>query len=143
MLSDKVGFTVKCGTDSAFARTANVRPRHTPTQLAALPPAGRAAVAAQDALNAVPRASSEQSFNNVVARWRSSNCKRRKRLFQSGAPNFKKLCETWQLQVFLQNLYTCCYGSQISGLLGIEPPTVAEYLQNVNDGALPQVDFLQ
>ena len=143
VLSQQAGFIVKCGTDSAYARTANVRPRHTPAQLAALPPAERAAVSEQDRLNAVPRATAEQSFNNVVTRWRSSNCKRSKRLFQGGQPNFAHLCETWQLQVLFQNLYTCCYGSQISGLLGIEPPTVAEYLQSVNDGALPQVDFLQ
>ena len=39
-------------------------------------------------------------------------------------------------QVLFSNLHTCCYGSQTTGVFGVAPPTMAEYLYSVNNGLL-------
>ncbi len=37
---------------------------------------------------------------------------------------------------FFFNLYTCSAGSQVTGTLGVSPPTVYEYLYSVNHNLL-------
>jgi len=37
---------------------------------------------------------------------------------------------------FFFNLYTCSGGNQVSGLLGVEPPSVPEYLFSVHHNLL-------
>jgi hypothetical protein len=33
----------------------------------------------------------------------------------------------WDLQALFFNLYTCASGSQVTGTLGVSPPTISEY----------------
>ena len=41
-----------------------------------------------------------------------------------------------RVQVLFSNLHTCCYGPQTTGVFGVAPPTMAEYLYSVNNGLL-------
>jgi hypothetical protein len=45
----------------------------------------------------------------------------------------------WDLKTFFLNLYTCGAGSQVTGLLGVTPPTVQEYLYSCNDNLLVDI----
>jgi hypothetical protein len=42
----------------------------------------------------------------------------------------------WDLQTLFFNLFTCSAGSQVTGVLGVCPPTVKEYLYSCNNDLL-------
>jgi hypothetical protein len=44
----------------------------------------------------------------------------------------------WDMNVFFYNLYTCSQqmDNQVSGILGVEPPSVADYLFSVHNNLL-------
>jgi hypothetical protein len=42
----------------------------------------------------------------------------------------------WCCQVLFQNLHTCLYGAQSSAVFHIDPPTVQQYLHNINHGLM-------
>ena len=44
-------------------------------------------------------------------------------------------------QTLFFNLYTCGTGSQVTGTLGVTPPTVHEYLYSCNNNLLIEVPF--
>ncbi len=47
----------------------------------------------------------------------------------------------WDMHVFFYNLYTCALGmgNQVSGMLGIEPPSIHECLLSVHNDMLAQL----
>jgi hypothetical protein len=54
----------------------------------------------------------------------------------NGRSNWQRLHCLWDLQTFFFNLYTCSAGSQVSGTLGVSPPTVHKYLYSINNNLL-------
>ena len=38
----------------------------------------------------------------------------------------------YMVMVFLMNIYTCRYGGQISDYFNLQPPSVEQYLQNID-----------
>ena len=63
---------------------------------------------------------------------------RHHRIFQNGQSNWAQLRCLWDLQSFMYNLFVCSNdcGSQLSGQLGVPPPTVAEYLYSAKNNLL-------
>ena len=45
----------------------------------------------------------------------------------------------WHVEVLSANLHTCLYGSQVTGFLGVDPPTVTECLYSANNGFMVEV----
>ena len=64
---------------------------------------------------------------------------RRHKITQSGQSNWNYLRCLWDLQTLFFNLYTCGAGSQVTGLLGVTPPTVQEYLYSCNNNLLVDI----
>ncbi len=95
-------------TDSAYARTACVRPPHTRTQLAAMPGPARQAALAQDAADGRWRSMCEVSFNDVCKRYYHFDDERYLRWFCGGGSrarnNFPQLAAEYEIVVFLENL---------------------------------------
>jgi hypothetical protein len=82
----------------------------------------------------------EYSFNQQVTKFPHINDYRRHRVTINGRSNWQCLHCLWDLQTFFFNLYTCSVGSQVTGTLGVSPPTVHEYLYSVNNYLL--IDIL-
>ncbi len=80
----------------------------------------------------------EGSFNNQVTKFRMVDSFRYHRIFQNGQSNWAQLCCLWDLQSFIYHLFVCSNdcGSQVSGQLGVLPPSVAEYLYSANNNLL-------
>jgi hypothetical protein len=59
-------------------------------------------------------------------------------ILQNGRSNWLYLQSLWDSQVFLYNLFTCTqgHGNPCNHLLGVPPPTVAEYLFSANNNLL-------
>ena len=121
-------------TDSAYARSTCVRPSRTRTQLAAMAPAARQAAVDQDARDGRWRSMDEVSFNDVCKRYYHFENERYLRWFCGGGSrprnNFPQLAAEYEIVVFMENLRACVYGATRGALLGVEPPTVQEYLAN-------------
>jgi hypothetical protein len=45
------------------------------------------------------------------------------------------------MQTFFFNLFTCSAGSQVTGALGISPPTMHDYLYSCNNGLLVDIQI--
>jgi len=69
----------------------------------------------------------EDSFQIHVAMWPLANRFTVHSLAQNGQGSFPDLYKLWNVMVLFTNLRTCITGSQISGITGIDPPTVAGY----------------
>ena len=87
----------------------------------------------------------EYSFNAIVTKFGHSDYSQKHRIFQNGVSNWEYICELWDLQVLFYNLFTCTqnHGSQVTGILGVEPLMVKEYLFSANHDLLipiPGVD---
>eukprot|EP00947_MAST-08B_sp_MAST-8B-sp1_P005228 g5228.t1 len=72
----------------------------------------------------------------IVTKWPHSDMFRKHRIFGDGKSNWALIEATWDLQVFFFNLFTCDQGSPVSGHLGVEPPSIAEYLESINTGQM-------
>lgn len=129
---------VKSVTDKAYGRSDNFRPFHTDAELRMMNAHARAVVEALDKSNKKARLAVEGSFNNQVTKFRMVDSFRHHRIFQNGQSNWAQLRCLWDLQSFMYNLFVCSNdcGSQVSGQLGVPPPTVAEYLYSANNNLL-------
>ncbi len=101
-------------------------------------PAERAATEEEDRKNRGPRMSVELSFKNIVHKFTHKDYFAMHQILQNGRPNWLYLQSLWDLQVLLYNLFTCAqgHGNPCNYLLGVPPPTVAEYLFSANNNLL-------
>ena len=144
-----------CVTDQAYVATDHLIPKTRTQTLAALPPAQRAVIAAEDAANMRPRENIEDVFAKHVALFPAANKAARQRLFRAGRNHWNDICDTvsaaaflvtfpkrlkeaaagqWYAQALWANLHTCAYGSQVSGQTVVTPPSIDEYLSNIHAG---------
>ena len=123
-------------TDKAYGRTPHFRPLHTEAELRMMGAEARIAAADFDKRHKRPRLAVENSFSQQVTKFRHSDSFRSHRITQSGRSNWEYLRTLWDLQTFMFNLYTCSAGSQVTGALGVSPPTVHEYLYSCNNNLL-------
>ena len=129
---------VKCVTDKAYGRTPHFRPIHTDLELRLMNPVDRAAAEEEDKKNRKARCGVEMSFNNIVRKFQHSDYFAHHRIYQSGRSDWPYLRCLWDLQVLFYNLFTCAdgHGNPCNAVLGIEPPSVAEYLHSANNDLL-------
>ena len=71
---------------------------------------------------------------NALNRDKSKFC-----LLNSAGVAWEYTQSIWHVEVLFANLHTCLYGSQVTGFLGVEPPTVYEYLYSANNGFMVEV----
>jgi hypothetical protein len=80
----------------------------------------------------------EYSFNQIT-KFPHTDDSRRHRITQSRWLNWQFSRCLWDLQMFFFNLFTCGMGSRVTALLGVNPPTVHDYLYSVNHNLLIDV----
>jgi hypothetical protein len=114
----------KTVTDKAYGRTPHFCPLHTDTELRMMGAANRIVAADFDKRHKKPRLAVENSFNQQTTKFHHSDSFRSYRITQSGRSNWRYLRTMWDLQTLFFNLFTCSAGSQVTGALGICPPTV-------------------
>jgi hypothetical protein len=126
-------------TDKAYGRTNHFKPLHTDAELRMMVREERAAAMEFDKNHKKPRMGVEYSFNQQVTKFPHIDDYRRHKITQSGQSNWNYLRCLWDLQTLFFNLYTCGAGSQVTGLLGVTPPTVQEYLYSCNNNLLVDI----
>jgi|AntRauTorckE5430_2_1112549.scaffolds.fasta_scaffold37953_1 hypothetical protein len=87
-----------------------------------------------DAGNSNFRDSSEGSFAKVAELWKLNMDWTKRKVFQGGKNRTNELLSIFYNQVFVTNLHTCLYDSQTGMVAGIPPPSIQEYLENMNAG---------
>ena len=100
-----------------------------------MPPIEREAARTICKQNNKRRVCTEFSFNNILSKFNHFDWFRKFRITQSGkTDNWKYLHASWDIAVLMYNLYICAeqHGDITTGTLGIEPPTVHEYLHSAN-----------
>jgi hypothetical protein len=140
---DRPAITV---TDKAYGRSNHFKPIHMETKLRMMTQDERELALDFDKKNKKPWMAVEYSFNQQVTKFPHSDDYRRHRITQSGRPNWQYLRCLWDMQTFFFNLYTCTAGSQVTGMLGVAPPTIHEYLYSCNHNllvALPAGDDVE
>ena len=130
LLDRPAGLHAAAVTDAAYRRTDNVRPRHTEAEYAAMAGPAAAAARIQDAADAKVRNCVEFSFNDVITKWIHADYARAHKVFQSGTNNWPELAMKWDLMVFLSNCSCCLRGGARCSILGVEPPSLRDYLKN-------------
>ena len=90
-----------CVTDQAYVATDHLIPKTRTQTLAALPPAQRAVIAAEDAANMRPRENIEDVFAKHVALFPAANKAARQRLFRAGRNHWNDICDTVSAAAFL------------------------------------------
>jgi len=126
----------KTVTDKAYGRTPHFQLLHTETELRLLGAADRIIAADFDKRHKKPRLAVENSFNQQTTKFRFTDSFRNHKITQSGTSNWNYLRSMWDLQTLFFNLFTCSAGSQVTGVLGVCPPTVQEYLYSCNNNLL-------
>ena len=88
--------------------------------------------------NSPMRLSIEDSFNKQMRKWPHTNTFTSYKLLANGNSNFKSIRMLHNLQSLFFNLHLCSqnHGSQVTGVFGIELPTVADYLNSANNKLL-------
>lgn len=78
------------------------------------------------------------SFNNILRKFIHSDYFVRHHIFQNGRSNWPYLHCLWDLQALFYNLFSCAegHGNPCNAVLGIESPSVEEYLYSVNNNLL-------
>jgi hypothetical protein len=99
-------------------------------------PALRLATQARDLGNQPFRNTVELTFQKTMAMWPLNYNKTKSKLFADGRSNWKRMRGVWYTQVLFQNLHTCLYGAESTGVFHIYPPTVEEYLHSINNGLM-------
>ena len=127
-------------TDKAYGRSEFLHPLHTEAELAAMDPPERIEAQQQDECNRKPRLAVEDSFKDQLVKFSHVDFFKTHRVLQDGKSNWDYVRDLWDMQVFFYNLFTCAqnHGSQVTGALGVEPPSVAEYLCSANNNLLVQ-----
>jgi hypothetical protein len=111
-----------------------VSPQSKKNRLNALPQAAAAAAKLQDKGNRVFRDSSETSFRKVADLWKLNLDYTKRKVFDSGRHRANDMLKELYNQVFVTNLHTCLYDSQTGMVANISPPSVEDYLRNINLG---------
>lgn len=129
---------VKTVTDKAYGRSRHIRPLHTELELRLMNAHDRAAAEEEDAKNKGPRMAVELSFNNIIRKFTHSDYFPTHRILQQGRSNWPYLRCLWDLQVLFFNLFTCAHGhgNPCNTILGVAPPSVADYLYSANNNLL-------
>jgi len=137
-INDDPNRPVKSVTDKDYGRSLHFRPFHTDAELRMMNPHLRAVAEAMGRSNKKSRLVVEKSFMNQVTKFKFIDCFKKHRIFQNGQSKWSELRCLWDLQTFMFNLFTCSdnCGSPVTGILGIPPPTVAEYLHSCNNNLL-------
>jgi hypothetical protein len=78
----------------------------------------------------------EDSFSQQVTKFPHSDNLQSHKVTQGGLSNWKYLRCLWDLQTLFFNLFTCSAGSQVTGALGVPPPSVHGYLYSCNNNLL-------
>jgi hypothetical protein len=128
-------------TDKAYGRTEHFKPLHADAELRMMVRDERNNVIEFDRKHKKPQMAVEYSFNQQVTKFPHVDNHHRHRIMQSGTSNWQYLCCLWDLQTFFFNLYTCGAGSQVTGLLGVSPPSVHNYLYSCNNNLLVNIPF--
>ena len=123
-------------TDKAYGRTNHFKPLHTDAELRMMVREERADAVEFDRKHKKPCMAVEYSFNQQVTKFPHTDDYRRHKITQSGRSNWQYLRCLWDLQTFFFNLFTCGMGRQVTGTLGVTPPTVHEYLYSINNNLL-------
>jgi hypothetical protein len=87
-----------------------------------------------------PRPSVKDSFNRQVTKFPHTESKRQ-RIAQGGRYIWNYIRSLWDLQTLFFNLFTCSAGSQVTGALGVHPPSIHDYFDIPNNEV--EEDFLQ
>ena len=126
---------VKCVTDKTYPRNEHFRPAFTNTELCAMPPLERDQAKMILKQNNKKRIVVEFTFNNILTKYNHFDWFRKFRITQSGKNNWKYLHASWDIAVLMYNLYICAdqHGDITTGTLGVEPPTVYDYLKSANE----------
>ena len=103
-----------------------------------LPPDEIRITRAQNSKNGPMRLSIEESFNEQMQKWLHSNTFTSHKLLANGNSNFESIRTLHKLQSLFFNLCLCSenHSSQVTDIFGVEPPTVAHYLNSANDKLL-------
>ena len=88
--------------------------------------------------NKIPRLAIEDSFNEQMRKFAHTDYFVNHKILQSGINNWEQITTLCNLQTLFYNLFICAqnHGSQVTGTLGAEPPSVAEYLCSANNDLL-------
>jgi hypothetical protein len=133
---DRPAITV---TDKAYGRSNHFKPIHTETELRMMTRDERELALEFDKKHKKPRMAVEYSFNQQITKFPHSDDYRRHKITQSGRSNWQYLRCLWDMQTFFFNLYTCTAGSQVTGTLGVAPPTIHEYLYSCHHNLLVDI----
>ena len=106
--------------------------------MANLTPENRELAEEQNRKNKSPYYAIKNQFNEQMRKFTHADCFVKHRLLANSSPNEIKLRTLCNLQTLFFNLRMCAgnQGSQATGTFGINPPTVAEYLDSANQNLL-------
>lgn len=128
------GSPLKLGTDQAYAESESLVPVIGRRTLNAMSPTNRDAALARNEAIKLYRLQSENSFDKQIRLFPHADDHTKHRLFHDGQMDWDGATSAWMIQTLFCNIHTCLYGSQVTGCFKINPPTVAEYLENCNRG---------
>jgi len=131
---------IKALSDLAYPDTEHCVRQRSQAALAAIPNAANRQ-AAEDAQKKDQRVRGqvECSFQKVMSLNALNRDKSKFCLLNSAGVAWEYTQSIWHVEVLFANLHTCLYGSQVTGFLGVEPPTVYEYLYSANNGFMVEV----
>ena len=104
-------------------------------------PADRVVQTEFDRRHQKARLAVEDLFNQQVMKFRLSDHFQSHKITVNSRSNWNTLRCLWDLQSLFFNLFTCLSGSQVTGVLGVAPPTLQEYLYSCNQGLLINQPF--
>ena len=86
----------------------------------------------------MPRLAVEDCFNEQMRKFTHSDYFVKHKILQSGRNNWDQVTTLYNLQTLFYNLFTCSqnHDSQVTGTLGVKPPTVEEHLHSANNDLL-------
>jgi hypothetical protein len=122
--------------DQAYANTRNISAKTRAASLRVMNPGQRLLRQCRDRSNMQYRNCVELTFQKTMAMWPINSMATKTRLFADGRSNWGRMKGIWNTQILFQNLHTCCYGAQTTGVFHTDPPSVDEYLYNINNGLM-------
>ena len=130
--------TPKVSSDSAYGRNDVNQPRYTEIELSTLNDDDRMLAIEQNRQNKGPQMAVECTFNEQMRKFTHADYFVKHKIFDRGERSENKLSTLHNLQTFFFNLFICAqnHGSQVTGILGVNPPTVEEHLHSENNDML-------
>ena len=126
--------------DLAYPDTMHCVRQRSRAALAAIPNAAQrpAAELAQKKDQRI-RGQVECSFQKVMSLNALNRDQTKFQLLRDGGVAWDHTQSIWHVEVLFANLHTCLYGRQVTGFLGVDPPTVTECLYSANNGFMVEV----